>query len=91
MPILFLIEVMRHRWMRKLFVEHQLRLRGLSQRRAVFVSSRWVEARADSKSPTLFAGHRAHQSVKTNVRSFDPLHARARVKSKPIATAMLSD
>lgn len=42
MTFYFLLQLTRHRWMRKRYVEHLLRRWGLSQRRAVFIVSRWV-------------------------------------------------
>lgn len=42
MSTYFLIELLRHRWMRRRYVETMLKRIGLSKRRAVLIASRWV-------------------------------------------------
>jgi hypothetical protein len=42
MTIYFLLELLRHRWLRRRYVEYTLRNNGLNKRRAVSFANRWV-------------------------------------------------
>ena len=42
MNIYFLIELTRHRWLRRRYIEYMLRNNGLNKRRAVSIVNRWV-------------------------------------------------